>query len=264
MTTVYDVPPEPLIQNVATKLREMPECAQPDWALFVKTGIHKERPPTQEEWWHVRLGAVMRKVYVHGPIGIERVSSMFGGKADRGVKPNKAKKGSRSITRHAFQQLEGAGLIEKAGIRGRKLTGAGMKLMDSAAHEVETELALIRKEEEKARKKARKAAEKARKEAEKAAAEEAAAEEAAAEEAPAEEPAPEAPAEETVEAPAEEAPAEEPEKVEEAPAEESEKVEETVEETPAEEPGPVEEAPAEEAAVEEPEPSEEPEKGEEE
>jgi small subunit ribosomal protein S19e len=152
MTTVYDVPAEPLIQNMASKLKVMPECEQPEWALFVKTGIHRERPPVQEDWWHVRLGAVMRKVYVHGPIGIERVSSMFGGKADRGVKPNKARKGSRSITRHAFQQLEGAGLVEKAGSRGRKLTPSGRRMMDAAALEVVKELAVKPKRSEKPKK----------------------------------------------------------------------------------------------------------------
>ncbi|HID73882.1 MAG TPA: 30S ribosomal protein S19e [Thermoplasmata archaeon] len=142
MTTVYDVPAQPLIESVAVRLKELPECAPPEWTGYVKTGVHKERPPVQDDWWYVRLGAVLRKVYVHGPIGIERTAALFGGKEDRGVKPYKARKGSRAIIRRAFQQLEAAGLVEKVGTKGRRVTPKGWSLLDNVAHEVAKSLAL--------------------------------------------------------------------------------------------------------------------------
>ena len=140
MTTVYDVPAGPLIENVARKLMEAPECKPPEWAGFVKTGVHRERPPVDADWWYVRLGAVMRKVYVHGPIGIQHTAAMFGGRTDRGSKPNIAAKGSRSVVRKAFQQLEAAGLVERFGTQGRRVTAKGRAMMDEAAHEVAVSL----------------------------------------------------------------------------------------------------------------------------
>ncbi|MCI0497494.1 MAG: 30S ribosomal protein S19e [Thermoplasmata archaeon] len=136
MTTVYDVPAQPLIENLAAKLREVPECQAPEWVQFVKTGVHTERPPVEPDWWYVRLGAVIRKVYVHGPIGIEHTAALFGGNTDRGSKPNRARKGSRSVVRKAFQQLEAAGYVEKFGTRGRRVTAKGRALLDNASHDV--------------------------------------------------------------------------------------------------------------------------------
>ena len=141
MTTVYDVPPQMLIDLTAAKLRELPEITPPEWAEDVKTGTHVETQPVQDDWWHVRTAAVLRKVYLYGPIGTERLSAEFGGAKDRRVKPYKAVKGSRSIVRHSLQQLESAGLIEADKNRGRIITAKGQSLLDNTAREVMKELA---------------------------------------------------------------------------------------------------------------------------
>ncbi len=136
MTTVYDVPPQKLIDMTADKLREFPEITQPDWARDVKTGTHVETQPVQENWWHVRTAAVLRKVYLYGPIGTERLSAEFGGARDRKVKPYKAVKGSRSIIRHSLKQLETAGLIVADKNKGRIITPKGQSLLDNTARDV--------------------------------------------------------------------------------------------------------------------------------
>ena len=61
---------------------------------------------------------------------------MFGGSIDRGSKPNAARKGSRSIARKAFIQLEQAGLLKTSEGKGRELTPMGQKLLDASAHEI--------------------------------------------------------------------------------------------------------------------------------
>lgn len=141
MTTVYDVPATALIDEAAEALRKNNSIVAPEWAPFVKTGIHKEKPPVEEDWWHVRVAAVLRKVYTDGPIGTERVRQHFGGFRDRGSKPNKAAKGSGSIARKALQQLEAAGLVSNVQAQGRVVTPEGRKLMDHAAHAVKAEVA---------------------------------------------------------------------------------------------------------------------------
>ena len=136
MTTVYDVPATPLIHEAAKRLHEVKAIEAPEWAPFVKTGIHTEKPPVQDDWWHTRVAAVLRKVYLEGPVGTETLRTHFGGFRDRGNKPNRAAKGSGSIARTALQQLEAAGLVQTVNAKGRIVTAQGRSLMDNAAHAV--------------------------------------------------------------------------------------------------------------------------------
>lgn len=135
MTTVFDAVPDHLIRKVAEELRKRKEITPPAWAAFAKTGAHKEMPPEDPDWWYVRVAAVLRRVYVDGPLGVERMRSFYGGKKNRGSKPNAFRKGSGSILRKSLQQLEAAGLIvhDKTG---RKVSPAGMAFLDSMAQEV--------------------------------------------------------------------------------------------------------------------------------
>ncbi|RUM32995.1 MAG: 30S ribosomal protein S19e [Archaeoglobus sp.] len=139
MTTVYDVPPDVLIQRVAEVLKEIKEIKPPEWAKFVKTGVHKERSPEQDDWWYLRTAAILRKVYVNQPVGLERLRTAYGGRKRRGAKPPKFRKGSGSVIRKALQQLESAGLIKKTE-DGRVITPEGMALLDRVAAEVKREL----------------------------------------------------------------------------------------------------------------------------
>jgi small subunit ribosomal protein S19e len=140
MTTVYDVPADRLIRKVAEKLKSNEKIKAPEWAEYVKTGVHKEKAPVEREWWHNRVAAVLRKIYIKGPIGTSRLAAEFGGKADRGCKPYKARKGSRSIARHSLKQLEAAGLILTKNKRGKMISTDGQKLLDQTSHEVLVEL----------------------------------------------------------------------------------------------------------------------------
>jgi len=135
MTTVYDVPADHIIRRVAEELKKRNEVAPPEWAAFAKTGVHKEMPPEDPDWWFIRAAAVLRRVYVDGPLGVERMRSFYGGKKNRGSRPNAFRKGSGSVLRKALQQLEAAGLIihDKTG---RKVSPAGMSFMDNLSHEV--------------------------------------------------------------------------------------------------------------------------------
>ena len=141
MTTAYDVPPELLIERLTEDLKAGGKVIPPAWAPFVRTGLHTEKAPRQPDWWYRRVAAVLRKVYVMGPIGSARLSAEFGGMRDRGSAPSHPRRGSGSVTRECLQQLEGLGLISKAEARGRRTTPAGQKLLDNLAHQILTELA---------------------------------------------------------------------------------------------------------------------------
>lgn len=139
MTTVFDVPAMEMIEKLAGILKENEKVVPPEWAGNVKTGVHKELPPTNEDWWYIRCAAVLRKIYTDGPIGIERLRSVYGGKKDKGVQPSRKAKGSGSVARKAVQQLETAGFLQKVK-DGRTVSAKGRSMMDNAAHELKQEL----------------------------------------------------------------------------------------------------------------------------
>ncbi|MEW5936865.1 MAG: 30S ribosomal protein S19e [Candidatus Thermoplasmatota archaeon] len=140
MTTVYDVPPQKLIERLAELFKADEQLAPPEWAQFVKTGRHREKAPTDADWWYKRLAAVLRKVYLLGPIGSDRLAAEFGGSADRGSKPNVAKKGSRAIVRRVLRQLEVRGYLTIEKRRGRAVSPEGRRLLDNTAHAIFKEM----------------------------------------------------------------------------------------------------------------------------
>ena len=146
MTTVYDVPADRFIDELASKLAEFEAIAAPEWAQFAKTGVHREKAPIRSDWWQVRAAAMLRKVYMKGPIGIERLAAEYGGRSDRGSAPYRAVRGSRSVAREILKQLEKSKLIKKERGVGRSITPAGQALVDNTSHELLKELSVERPE----------------------------------------------------------------------------------------------------------------------
>ncbi|MDR3292190.1 MAG: 30S ribosomal protein S19e [Methanobrevibacter sp.] len=136
MVTVYDVPANLLIKHVADDFNNNNNKIEaPEWSSFVKTGVHKERKPDIIDWWYVRCAALLRRVYMDGPVGISSLRTFYGGKKDNGVNPEKFRKGSGSIIRGALKQLEEAGYVEKVE-GGRVITPQGRSFLDKSSAEV--------------------------------------------------------------------------------------------------------------------------------
>lgn len=146
MTTVYDVPAIQLIERLAMKLADFKAVTPPEWASFIKTGVHREKAPLRKDWWQVRTAAMLRKIYIKGPIGIERLAAEYGGKIDRGSAPYHAVRGSRSVAREILKQLEKSNLVKKERGVGRSVTPTGRSLLDNTSHEILKELVIDRPE----------------------------------------------------------------------------------------------------------------------
>ncbi|MCD6154538.1 MAG: 30S ribosomal protein S19e [Candidatus Verstraetearchaeota archaeon] len=130
MVSPRNIPADRLIRELASYLKEnYPQIKPPVWALFVKTGVHKERPPQNPDWWYIRCASLLRKIFLHGPVGISRLRTAYGGRKRRGVKKEHFRKGSGAIIRKILQQLEQAGLVTKTEKDGRILTGDGLSLI---------------------------------------------------------------------------------------------------------------------------------------
>ena len=139
MVSVKDVPADVFIDRLYKYIKEnVKEVNPPDWSLFVKTGRSRERPPDDPDWWYIRAASILRKIYVHGPLSIKDLRKMYGGRKDRGVKPEHTYMAGGSIIRTILHQLENAGLLEKTS-EGRILSSKGRSLLDKLAAEIHKE-----------------------------------------------------------------------------------------------------------------------------
>ena len=138
MASINDVEPIKLIEELAKEFARKPELAAPEWAKFVKTGAHAERPPAQENWWHIRTAAILRTIFKDGPVGVSKLRTKYGGRKNRGVKPHRFYKASGKIIRTMLQQLEKAELLKQAkqGSKGRIVTPKGQALLDNTANQL--------------------------------------------------------------------------------------------------------------------------------
>lgn len=142
MVKVNEANPSKLIEQTASELKKIKEFEPPTWAMFVKTGTSKARPPMKQDWWHTRVASILLKVHKMGPIGVNKLRTLYGGRKDRGVKPEEFRKASGNIIRKAMQQLEKADFIKKTekGVhKGKILTSKGLKLLNSAAKQIKNE-----------------------------------------------------------------------------------------------------------------------------
>jgi small subunit ribosomal protein S19e len=141
LTTPHDVPVSKFIDRLAKYLRENVDEVQPlPWAAFAKTGNHVEKQPQNPNWWYTRSASVLRKVYVHGPIGLEKLRADYGGRKNNGVKKSHATKAGGSNIRKILQQLETAGLIQTIKPQGRRMTPKGRKLLQEVAGDLHKEI----------------------------------------------------------------------------------------------------------------------------
>ena len=141
MTSPHDVPATEFIEKLAKYLKVNIEEVQPQaWTPMAKTGAHVEKQPQNSDWWYTRGASILRKLYIHGPTGLEKLRSSYGGRKDFGVKPEHAVKAGGSNLRKILQQLETAGLVETATPQGRKLTTKGRKLLKEVAADLHKDL----------------------------------------------------------------------------------------------------------------------------
>lgn len=141
-----DVPAAALLPRLATELKNRGIVEPPVWAMFVKTGVHKQRAPTQPDWWYLRSASVLRKIYLSGVVGVQRLSAEYGGKRDRGSAPYHARAGSRAALRTIVRQLEKAGLVQRQKNLGRRVSAEGQRLVDLLSRETLRTLANERPE----------------------------------------------------------------------------------------------------------------------
>jgi small subunit ribosomal protein S19e len=135
MAKIFDVPADDLISKLSDQLKKDKKINPPNWSSFVKTGTHAEKMPQNKDWWYTRCASLVRKVYLHGPIGISDLKSYYGGRKRIGYNLDHHKDAGGAIIRKALQQLESSGYIDKKS-KGRMISNEGMKRVDRLATEI--------------------------------------------------------------------------------------------------------------------------------
>ena len=136
MVSVKEVPADIFIDKLVEYLKnEVDILKTPEWAYWVKTGVSRENIPDNPDWWYVRAASIMRKFYLKEPLGVDDLRLMYGGRKNKGVKPEHFYKGGGTVIRKILQQLEAAGLVMKTK-KGRMLTSKGRSLMDKLAYQI--------------------------------------------------------------------------------------------------------------------------------
>lgn len=134
MVTVQDVKAEPLINQVAEDLED--DFEKPEWANFARTGVGRERTPEQDNWYHIRAAAILRRIYNEGPLGVSRLRTIYGTRKNNGHQPEHHSKASGKVIRSALQDLEEAGYVETEEGEGRVITDKGKSFLDNKASEI--------------------------------------------------------------------------------------------------------------------------------
>jgi small subunit ribosomal protein S19e len=130
---IYLKEPVEFISKLVEELKKMHEFSVPEWAHFTKTGVSKQRPPVNPDFWHIRAASILRQFYIKGVLGVSRLRTKYGQRKNRGTQPARFKKASGKMIRLILQQAEKAGLLEKVlkNQVGRRLTIKGKQLLDS-------------------------------------------------------------------------------------------------------------------------------------
>ena len=135
---VYDFDQQEYNLKLAEALKKIPEFKQPEWVGFVKSSPSRERPIDDPDFWYKRAASILRQIYRKKVVGVNRLKTKYGGKKNRGSKPEKFKKAGGKIIRTILQQADKAGFTEIAkaikGVRerrpGRQLTQKGREFLE--------------------------------------------------------------------------------------------------------------------------------------
>ncbi len=124
------------VERCAREFEKMKELEMPEWARFAKTGPHKKFPPRRRDWWYVRAASVLRRISLDGSVGVSRLRTFYGGRKERGHKPEKTVKSGGKAIRKILQQLENAGFLEKRKTGGRVITQRGSEFISKIVMEI--------------------------------------------------------------------------------------------------------------------------------
>ena len=117
---IYDLPAQEYNLKLAEALKKIEEFKAPEWVEYVKSGSSRARPIDEEDFWHKRAASILRQIYKNKVVGVNRLRTRYGGRKNRGMKPEKFHKAGGKIIRTILQQADKAGFTEIFKVRGKR------------------------------------------------------------------------------------------------------------------------------------------------
>lgn len=102
----------------------------------MKTGVHKELSPYDDDWFFIRGASMARHLYIRAPCGVGAFTKVYGGRKNNGTAPSHFSKTSTSIARRILQSLETLKMVEIDPQGGRRLTATGRRDLDRIASQI--------------------------------------------------------------------------------------------------------------------------------
>ena len=131
---INNVSQQKLVLKTAQELKGI--IKMPEWANFVKTGSHRETMPRNLDWWYIRAASILRVVSTKGPVGVNKLRTRYGGRKNRGMKPDAFREASGKVIRVILQQLQEAELVKEHSVanrKGRVASPKGVSLLERCA-----------------------------------------------------------------------------------------------------------------------------------
>lgn len=111
--TVRDINAHAFIKAYAAHLKRSGNLDVPSWVDIVKTGRAKELPPSDPDWFYIRVASIARHIYLRPSVGVGALKTVHGSRINRGNRPSRHVEASGSIIRKALQSLEKIKILEK-------------------------------------------------------------------------------------------------------------------------------------------------------
>ncbi len=134
MVNAQEVDTQMLLKKAADSLKAE-GIKKPVYVDYVKTGASRERVPQSPDFWYMRCAAVLRQVYLNGPIGVSALRTRFGTRKRHVTHRHHHIRAGGSIIKDAFVALEKAGYVKKGKV-GREITPKGRSFIDKTAKTV--------------------------------------------------------------------------------------------------------------------------------
>ncbi|XP_075252122.1 small ribosomal subunit protein eS19S-like [Convolutriloba macropyga] len=135
-TLACDVHQGELVKVVAQFIKKQGKVVAPAHFDFAKTSHGKELPPSNPDWYYVRLASLLRNLYYYKSTGVGKFRRVYGCRKNYGSSREHSVKGNQGVIRKALQQLEALGYVEKHEDGGRKITSGGKKVLDRMAVQI--------------------------------------------------------------------------------------------------------------------------------
>eukprot|EP00923_Selenidium_pygospionis_P043196 GHVN01074462.1.p2 GENE.GHVN01074462.1~~GHVN01074462.1.p2 ORF type:complete len:156 (+),score=12.30 GHVN01074462.1:27-494(+) len=134
--SVKDVDQHEVVKAIAAFLKKSGKMRLPEWSDVVKTGVHKELAPYDEDWFYIRGASMLRHLYIRAPVGVGAFTRIYGGRKNNGCAPSHFSKSSYSVARRILQALESVKMVEINADGGRVLTASGRRDLDRIASQL--------------------------------------------------------------------------------------------------------------------------------